>query len=85
MLVLTRNAGESIIFGNKLIEIKILAIIGRNVRIGIEAPHDLSVHRSEIFDRIENDQAHQGVLKRPSPKPRVKRVISDIPYLEADD
>ncbi len=52
MLVLTRNANQSIIIGKELITIKILEISGQSVRLGIEAPTELSIHREEIYNRI---------------------------------
>ena len=51
MLVLSRNKDESIII-NDNIKIKIIDVRGGQVRIGIEAPKDISIHREEIFNRI---------------------------------
>lgn len=48
MLVLTRKAGESVIIQDN-IKITIAAVRGSQVRIGIEAPKDISVHREEIY------------------------------------
>ena len=61
MLVLTRKAGESIVIGNQ-VRITILEIQGRQIRLGIEAPGDISVHRGEVYERIvqENQMAIQG-------------------------
>lgn len=53
MLVLTRKEEEIINIGNGLIEIMILDIRGDKVRVGIEAPKDMSVHRQEIQDIID--------------------------------
>lgn len=50
MLVLSRNAGESIRIGDDIV-ITILGFDGQ-VRIGIDAPKDVSVHRTEIYERI---------------------------------
>ena len=60
MLVLTRKAGESIVIGNQ-VRITILEIQGRQIRLGIEAPGDISVHRGEVYERIkqENQMAAQ--------------------------
>lgn len=60
MLVLTRKAGESIVIGNQ-VRITILEIQGRQIRLGVEAPGDISVHRGEVYERIkqENQMAIQ--------------------------
>lgn len=53
MLILTRKAGECITIGEE-IRVYILEIKGRQVRIGIEAPRDVAVHREEIFRLIRS-------------------------------
>ena len=60
MLVLTRKAGEGIIIGDD-IKITIVELKSGGVRIGIDAPRDIKVHRQEVFDRIkqENQEATQ--------------------------
>ena len=57
MLILTRRSGESLRIGQD-IEITVLGIKGGQVRIGVKAPKSVSVHREEIFNRIQhaNDQ-----------------------------
>ncbi len=60
MLVLSRKRNESIVIGDK-IKITIVEMRGDKVRIGIEAPEDVSVHRQEVYDAIQRD--NQG--KRP--------------------
>ena len=57
MLVLTRRLGESLVINNN-IKVTVLGVQGRQVRIGIEAPKEVEVHRLEIFNRIqeENDR-----------------------------
>ena len=56
MLVLTRRTGEGIMIGDE-IEIKILDVSGEKVRVGIEAPREINVYRTEVFERIESEQA----------------------------
>ena len=58
MLVLTRKAGESIVIGNQ-VRITVLEMQGRQIRLGIEAPTEIPVHRGEVYERIkeENEQA----------------------------
>ena len=60
MLVLTRKPGEGIIIGDD-IKITIVELKSGGVRIGIDAPRDIKVHRQEVFDRIkqENKEATQ--------------------------
>lgn len=52
MLILTRKVGESIVI-NDDIKVTILGVKGMQVRIGIDAPKDVQVHREEIFKRIQ--------------------------------
>jgi len=60
MLVLTRKAGEGIIIGDD-IKITVVELKGGGVRIGIDAPREMKIHRQEVFDRIkqENKEATQ--------------------------
>lgn len=64
MLVLTRKKGESIVIGDS-IEITISEISGEQVRIGIKAPKDITIHRKEIYMEIkeENKKAAQSDIK----------------------
>jgi len=60
MLVLTRKTGEGIIIGDD-IKITVVELKGGGVRIGIDAPREMKIHRQEVFDRIkqENKEATQ--------------------------
>jgi carbon storage regulator len=51
MLVLTRRLGETIVIGDDIV-IKIVDIHGKQIRVGIEAPAEISVYRGEIYERI---------------------------------
>ena len=52
MLILTRKCGESIAIGND-IRVSILEIHGSSVRVGIQAPKNIAVHREEIYSRVQ--------------------------------
>ena len=53
MLVLTRKLGQSIVIGDE-VEVVVLEVRGEQVRIGIKAPKNVSVHRKEIYDQIHD-------------------------------
>ncbi len=54
MLILTRRVGESLMIGDD-INVTVLSIRGNQVRIGVSAPKDVSVHREEIYERIQHE------------------------------
>lgn len=56
MLVLSRKKGESIVIGDNIV-LTIVEVRGDKIRLGIEAPRDVPVHRKEISDAIMNSQA----------------------------
>jgi carbon storage regulator len=53
MLILTRRVGESVVIGED-VTVTVLGVKGNQVRIGINAPKTVTVHREEIFERIKN-------------------------------
>lgn len=56
MLILTRKVGESILIGDD-VRITTLGIQGRQIRLGISAPNNITVHREEIYDKIQQKKA----------------------------
>lgn len=64
MLILTRRVGETLIIGND-IHVTVLGVNGNQVRIGINAPKSMEVHRQEIYERIHGTPRSAG----PTPAP----------------
>ncbi len=59
MLILTRKVGESLVIGDD-VSIIVLGIKGNQVKIGVDAPKTVSVHREEIYNKIQNEQGSSG-------------------------
>jgi carbon storage regulator len=59
MLILTRRLGETLVIGNE-ITVTVMGVKGSQVRIGINAPKDVAVHREEIYDRVQAEKARQS-------------------------
>jgi carbon storage regulator len=59
MLILTRRVGETLMIGDE-VTVTVLGVKGNQVRIGVNAPRDVAVHREEIYERIKREQAEAG-------------------------
>lgn len=54
MLILTRRVGETVMIGDN-VTVTVLGVKGNQVRLGVNAPRDVSVHREEIYERIKRE------------------------------
>ena len=59
MLILTRRVGETVMIGNE-VTVTVLGVKGNQVRIGVNAPKDVAVHREEIYERIKREEDGEG-------------------------
>ncbi len=55
MLILTRRVGETVMIGSE-VTVTVLGVKGNQVRIGVNAPKDVAVHREEIYERIKREE-----------------------------
>jgi carbon storage regulator len=65
MLILTRRVGETVMIGDD-VTITVLGVKGNQVRVGINAPKHVAVHREEIYERIKREQ-HSEEVETPKP------------------
>ena len=63
MLILTRRIGEKLIIGEN-VTVTILGVKGRQIRIGIDAPRDVTVNREEIFQRILKERERLVLVQK---------------------
>ncbi len=57
MLILTRRIGETLVIGDDEFRVTVLGVKGNQVRLGVNAPKEVPVHREEIFKRIQAENA----------------------------
>ena len=67
MLVLSRKLEESIMIGDE-IEIKVIAVQGETIKLGISAPRNIPVHRKEVYEEIEQENIRAASVGAPTSK-----------------
>ncbi|MBQ44569.1 MAG: carbon storage regulator [Porticoccaceae bacterium] len=62
MLILTRRVGETLVIGDD-VTITVLGVRGNQVRVGVNAPKDVAVHREEIYQRIQDEKTDENSVE----------------------
>ncbi|MTV27361.1 carbon storage regulator CsrA [Nitriliruptoraceae bacterium ZYF776] len=78
MLVLSRRVGESIVIGNR-ITVTVLEVRGDQVRVGIDAPRDVEVHREEVFRQLEAENTSAADAAA-----RTRKLVARLPQAAAE-
>ena len=79
MLILTRRVGETVMIGND-VTVTILGVKGNQVRVGVNAPRDVAVHREEIFERIKREEQGEAGPAPSSTRSAVARASNGNGY-----
>lgn len=84
MLILTRRVGETLMIGDD-VTVTVLGVKGNQVRIGINAPKDVSVHREEIYERIKNEKAGGSAAVAETPASSAAPEAGSVGLMGSDD
>jgi len=76
MLILSRKIGESIVIDGR-IHVKIMRVEGDVVKLGIEAPSSIPVHRQEVYEEIQRNN-QQALTKQNTPLPKLPKLAGAV-------
>jgi carbon storage regulator len=82
MLVLSRKIGESIIIGGQIV-VKIMRVEGEVVKLGIQAPSEVPVHRQEVYEEIQRNNQEALTRERPA-APKLSPKVKSKPISNTD-
>lgn len=83
MLILTRKQGESVAIGDD-IQVTVVEIQGKQVKLGVKAPREIAVHRQEIYEKIQKENIRAAQISREDLEKLKDAIIMDPEHLNAD-
>ena len=84
MLILTRRVGETVVIGNN-VDVTVLGVKGNQVRLGVKAPREVSVHREEVYNRIKEEPADSRLSANHNGNGAGHRVNGHASHADYDD
>jgi carbon storage regulator len=84
MLVLTRKKGESIVIGDN-ITVKVISVDGDQVKIGIEAPRNVEIHRQEVYEGIKQENRLAGTQKAEINLEQLKKLVGQASGMKIEN
>jgi carbon storage regulator len=80
MLILTRRIGEVVMVGDE-IKVVVVGAVGTQVRLGIDAPRDVAVHREEVYEKVKREEGQRPADEPPAEQVLLERILALEPGL----